>query len=334
MPLALAKKLLFSILCGFLYSSTLLAGELKDSDIESIRSEDIFSFDKTKMITSRGVTYYLRELPRDEEVKSEFLTLSPESQEIFFKRRNSILQGIIEKIDREKSTKMLGRFTSIRGKVIKLKDKLFGKSTESTENKTEIIDYQEIGTKEIQNLVTKLEGELFKSARLIANQDVKGRSLALNIALGFGLKSFGALLNFSLGIGYFENIQTGQKYIELFLVSEKFKHALSFAAPVFTGAKVAWLTMRNDKLNETKGKTMGNSLTLPMAIPSIYRNQAELSISSSLGIDFLDIFIPMQTLAQSYNTTWKRWHYRIYLSTPRPTKTCLKKYTQNILGGG
>lgn len=300
----------------------------EDSDVESIRSEEIFSFDKTRMTTSRGVIYTLRELPSDEAVKSEFLTLSPEAQEIFFKRRNSIIQGIIEKVDREKSTKMLGRFTSIRGKVIKFKDKIFGKTNQNVEDNGEIVNYQELGSKEIQNLVTTLENELFKSARLIANQDVRGRSLALNIGLGFGLKSFGALLNFSLGIGYFENIQTGQKYIELFLISEKFNKALSFAAPVFAGAKVAWITMRNDKLNEQSGKTIGSSLTLPMAIPSIYRNQAELSISSNIGLDLLDVVIPMQTLAQSYNTTWKRWHYRIYLSSDRPTNACAKKYTQ------
>ena len=78
-----------------------------DIQIERVWQEGTVRFTETEAITESGQRYKISPLPTDPEMLAEFNSLSRAEMEQFYKRRNSILAGIIEKMDKEGQSKFL-----------------------------------------------------------------------------------------------------------------------------------------------------------------------------------------------------------------------------------
>lgn len=304
--------------------------ETDDFVIESVRDIQSIVFTDTTLTTVDNRVYKIQHLPEDPALLADFLALSAKEKEQYYQRRNSILKGLIEKMDREKSINFLGRYITYKGKVMKLANRVVNFVTRraSTVNSTveEPADYFKIGVQQIQELITKLEIELWKSSALIAEVNTPGRSIGLNGAIGLGIRKKGGMLNWALGIGYFENKELKKNYVEFYLIQEKFAEAFTYAAPSYLGLRIAWLNWRNEKTMEISGNVYGEGRNMPAALPYMYRSKNEFSMVSGVGLDALDLVVPMQTFAQAYKTTWHRRHFRIYFNSRRSKLECSTFY--------
>ncbi len=311
--------------------------------IESIKKQSDFIFTSNEILTPNGRRFQIQNEPSDEELKIEFNKLTQEEKDQYYQRRNSILQGFLGNVDSEKKTLFLGRFASYKNKVIKFFTKKSGRDVgqkdlndqkEKIEEAFEISKEKELtgfGEDEIQKLISKIEDELWSSFRVVSEQNVKGRFLALNGVLSLGIRSsraepLGAMLHWSLGIGYFENIETKEKYIEIFLIRQRTKKVHNYMAHVFLGVKVGWLNWRFDQENVKSGKAEGEAVYLPTVLPTILRNHREFSLVSSMGISPLDMVIPMFSFFQYYETHWKKNFFRLYFNSKVNKNICLAYY--------
>jgi hypothetical protein len=324
-----SRLLLLLVLLGNLFSVCAYSAEEPSADvtrediqIEKVWQEGTVQFTETEAIAESGTRYKISPLPTDPELLAEFNTLSRAEMEQFYKRRNSILASIIEKMDKEGQSKFLGRYAVVKGRVIKFfkRDKTQGPSLKDTEQLVEI------GKEELQELVRKVEAELWRSCKLISDVNVKGRSLALNGAVGLGVKKTGMILNWAFGIGYFKNEQTGDSYLEFFAIQERFHKAFTYALPSYAGVKVSWLNWRNEKDIERFGTARGTGINMPTALPYIFRSPNEFSLATGMGIDAVDLIVPMQSFAQTYMTKWKRSHFRINFKSKDPVRMCRRFY--------
>lgn len=311
--------------------------------IESIKNESDFLFTSNEIWTPHGRRFQIQNEPSDETLKNEFNKLTQEEKDQYYQRRNSILQGILGNLDSEKRTLFLGRFASYKNKVIKFFTKKSSRDVgpndlyvekDSIEGDIEISkekEFTDFGENEVQKLISKIEAELWRSFLVVSETNVKGRFLALNGVLSLGVRSsgvkpLGAMLHWSLGIGYFENNETKEKYIELFLIRQRTKKIHNYMAHAFLGVKIGWLNWRFDHENIKSGKVEGEAIYLPTVLPTILRNQSEFSLVSSMGISPLDMFIPMFSFFQYFETHWKKNFFRFYFN-PKVTKNiCLTYY--------
>ncbi len=297
-----------------------------DIQIERVWQEGTVRFTETEAITESGQRYKISPLPTDPEMLAEFNSLSRAEMEQFYKRRNSILAGIIEKMDKEGQSKFLGRYAVLKGRVIKFFKRDKSPNIKLNDNEQLV----ELGKEELQELIKKVEAELWRSSRLISDVNVKGQSLALNGAIGMGLKKTGLMLNWALGIGYFRNEQTGDSYLEFFVIQERFHKAFTYALPSYAGVKVGWLNWRNEKQVERFGTARGVGINMPTALPYIFRSPGEFALATGMGVDALDLIVPMQSFAQTYMTKWRRSHFRINFKSKDPVRMCRGFYLSSV----
>lgn len=333
LTLKLSHLVLILVVFGNFISMAVSAAEetpdlnKEDIQIEKSWQEGKVRFTDVEAIAESGARYKISPLPSDPESLAEFNALSSAEKKKYYIRRNSILASIIEKMDKEGQTRFLGRYAVISGRVIKFFKR--DKSPNVKLNDTQQL--VEIGKEQLQELIQKIESELWKSCRLISDVNVKGRlSLAVNGAIGMGLKQKGLILNWAFGVGYFRNEQTGDSYIEFFAIEERFHKAITYALPSYLGVKVSWLNWRNEKTIERTGSARGEGINMPAALPYIFRSKNEFSLATGVGVDAVDLIVPMQSFAQTYMTKWHRMYFRINFESKNPVYTCRKFYLSAV----
>ncbi|MBL7544153.1 MAG: hypothetical protein JNL11_10065 [Bdellovibrionaceae bacterium] len=328
---------LFFVLVFSFFSLFASANENTD-EIESVRKEGRVYFSDTEAITEKGDRYIIQDKPNDPELLAQFEAMSPTEQETFYRRRNEILAGIIDKAASDKQKNFLGRYTIIKDTVVKF----VTRKNQSKNGKMTPEDILQLGKDQVQSLITNIENELWRSSKVIGNTNVKGKSFTITGAFGFGLDRTGFMQNWGLGIGYYKNELTGDKYTELFIIRERFQKTFTYMAAMFGGVRVGWLDWRSEKSvnwnneNETdwqhgkslrtKGTVNGTGVSLPLILPYIYRAQAELSMTTRLGVDLLDIPLPWQTMLQVYLTDTKKRYLRF--NRPGRQSLCRNFYHQ------
>lgn len=275
--------------------------------IENIENFVEPKYTPDQVIMPSGRTFILQSEPSGEAQIETYNQLSDADKTIFFQNRNKIIGSILSKIDSDKKMNLLGKMIILKDKLVSYKLKLRG-AKNTTEQNAEL-DKMKLGQEQVQKIVSVIDSKLWDQAKVVAKVNAKGKQFAVNGNFGFGIFKKGRLLNWSLGIGYYYNEETQKRYLEFFAVQEKFVEATTYAAPAFLGVRINWINWRNEDPNNLSVNE-GKGTYLPAALPNIYINPNELQILSGLGIDFLDFVVPMQTFAQSYEVTWKRYSKR------------------------
>ena len=273
-----------------------------------------------KVTLSNNSTYLLSVLPKSNVLADQFRSMSAAEQASFYENRLKIIRPILEGLSTQKKKQFLGKMIVFQDRILRV----FKKSKE-TFSSIELSN-QEIGKAEIQRLIEKLDETLWESCMVLAKVNQKGKSISLSILLGAGVLKKGKLLGASLGIGFFQDINTGKRYLEFFYTKDYFDKAYTYALPTFIGVKVNWLNWRY-KPEKSDINNIGKGYSFPMWFPKLFTSPNEFQMTSKFGIDFVDLIIPFQTIAQFYETSWKRHVFRTNLNFKK-LNLCNKFYIQ------
>lgn len=312
-----------------LLTSLVRAQDIQADSVEVFSPEKLIITNSSITLTS-GRVYKLMTAPLDQETESLFNQLSGYEQQKFFFFRNKMISTIISRIDSDKRNRFIGKMIIVKDKAVSFftKRSMVSDFNAEVTDAEDVIDKIKLGQEQLQNFVTKMDVLLWKNCITLGRRNSSGASVALHGNLGLGVLKIGKLFNYSLGMGYQYNIETGKQYLEFFMMREKFKHAYTFAAPVFMGLRVNWLSIRNDdcKIVSTK---KGEAHIFPLWLPKLYFSNDEFQIVNKWGVDLLDLVVLGQTAAQYYETEWEKKSFRVNIGTRKDSNSlrCLKHYT-------
>lgn len=313
--LNMTKSFLLIIFTFFVYANLSYAEVVEQDDRVSIGLySEMSNEEHSKLVLETGQVYKLSETPKNLEIREKFLNMKNEDKEQFYANRIKIMKPIVQGLEGKKKTQFIGKLIIFKNKILRI--------NKQDNSSNIILGAEKMGRDKIQQLVDLLDSALWEGCLALAKVNEKGKSISITITLGAGFKKIGKLFGFSLGIGFYEDIQTGKRIVDFFYTKDSFDKAHTYALPSFVGVRVNWMNWRNS-LGVANGEINGKGYSFPLWLPKLYVSPSEIQIASRFGIDILDLLIPFQTAAQFYEVNWVKKSFQ-----PDINNKCEKFYTK------